>query len=141
MFYNPYQPYPANFQNTQNYQMNPVMLPQEQVTQVEGRAEAEKIQLGPNSSRLVMDKTAPLIWLCVSDGVGQVTATPYDIHEHVDTPPVDMGGIEQRLAAVEAYIAKQMEVQTNAEPDAPAPATEPAGVTYTAKRGYAQNSK
>ena len=142
MFYNPYQPYPANYQNTQNqYQMNPVMLPQEQVMQVEGRAEAEKIQLGPNSSRIVMDKTAPLIWLCVSDGVGHVTVTPFDINEHVDDPPVDLGGIEQRLAAVETYIAKQMEVQTNAEPDAPAPAAEPAGATYTAKRSYSQNSK
>lgn len=138
MFYNPYQPYQANLQT--QYAANPVMLPQEQVTQVDGRKEAEKIQLGPNSSRLVMDKSAPIIWLCVTDGVGQITATPFDIKEHVDAPPVDMGGIEQRLAAVEAYIAKQMEVQANAKPDAPAPAAEPK-LTYTGKHGYSQDNK
>lgn len=97
-------------------------LQQEQVTQVNGRASVEQIQLAPNSSKLVMDTTAPIVWLCVSDGVGRVTATPYDITEHKDAPPVDVAGIEQRLATVEAYIAQQMEaannVQSNAQPAA-----------------------
>ena len=97
-------------------------LQQEQVTQVNGRASVDQIQLAPNSSKLVMDTTAPIVWLCVSDGVGRVTATPYDITEHKDAPPVDVAGIEQRLATVEAYIAQQMEaannVQSNAQPAA-----------------------
>lgn len=142
MFYNPYQPYQANFQNGQTqYGTNPVMLPQEQVTQVEGRAEAERIQLGPNSSRLVMDKAAPIVWLCVSDGVGQVTVTPFDITEHKDAPPVDMGSIETRLANVEAYIAKQMEINSHGKSDAQTSAAEPVSAAVSYTRGRSQNDQ
>ena len=111
-------------------------LQQEQVTQVNGRASVEQIQLAPNSSKLVMDTTAPIVWLCVSDGVGRVTATPYDITEHKDAPPVDVAGIEQRLATVEAYIAQQMEASNNVKSNAQPPAAEQrsTGNSYTSSK-------
>lgn len=126
--FNPYTGFSGGVQSPYQYSgFQPIapaatQLQQEQVTQVNGRASVEQIQLAPNSSKLVMDTTAPIVWLCVSDGVGRVTATPYDITEHKDAPPVDVAGIEQRLATVEAYIAQQMEaasnVQSNAQPAA-----------------------
>lgn len=87
-FYNPYQ-----FQ-----------LPQQQITQVNGKASVDTIQLAPNSSILVMDTSAPIVWMCVSDGVGKVTSTPYDIKVHEEVPPVDVQSIEQRLAKLESLM-------------------------------------
>lgn len=126
--FNPYTGFSGNTQGPYQYGFQPIapqaQLQQEQVTQVNGRASVEQIQLAPNSSKLVMDTTAPIVWLCVSDGVGRVTATPYDITEHKDAPPVDVAGIEQRLANVEAYIAQQMEAANNVKPNASTAATE-----------------
>jgi hypothetical protein len=90
------------------YSSNPYgyILPQQQIIQVNGRASVETMQLAPNSSLLAMDTSAPIVWMCVSDGIGKVTATPYDITVHKDAPPADVQSIEQRLAAIEAAIAE-----------------------------------
>jgi hypothetical protein len=131
--FNPYTGYNGAMQNPYGFQpIATQQLQQEQVTQVNGRASVEQIQLAPNSSKLVMDTTAPIVWLCVSDGVGRVTATPYDITEHKDAPPVDVAGIEQRLSTVEAYIAQQMEAANNVKSNAQPPASEQrsSGNTY-----------
>lgn len=100
MYNNPYQYNPY-----QNYFQQQNILPQQQITQVNGKASVDTIQLAPNSSILVMDTSAPIVWMCVSDGVGKVTSTPYDITIHKDAPPVDMQSIEARLAKVESYIS------------------------------------
>ena len=120
-----FNPYP-NYQNAYQYGYQPSapVLQQEQVTQVNGKASVEQIQLAPNSSKLVMDTTAPIVWLCVSDGVGRVTATPYDITEHKDAPPVDFNGIEQRLSNVEENLKSIMEAMHNGKSNASTPATE-----------------
>ena len=87
-------------------------LPAQQIIQVSGRQSVETMQMAPNSSVLVMDTTAPIVWMCVSDGVGRVTATPYDIAEHHDAPAPD--SVEARLAALEANI-KRMEDMLNVQ--------------------------
>lgn len=113
--YNPYQfqnPYP----NYQNYFQNQPQ--QEQVTQVNGRASVEQIKLAPNSSKLVMDTSAPIVWLCVSDGVGRVTATPYDIVEHREAPQVDVSGMEARVTRLEQIIEGLERGRQNDKPDA-----------------------
>ena len=92
------------------------ILPQQQIIQVNGKASVDSIQLAPNSSILVMDTTAPIVWMCVSDGVGRVTSTPYDISVHKEEPPVDVKSIEQRLAAIEGTIA-EMEGRLNVKSD------------------------
>lgn len=82
---------------------NQHILPQQQILQVNGKASVDTIQLAPNSSILVMDNTAPIVWMCISDGVGKVTATPYDVFPHKDEPTVS---IEQRLTNIENTIAE-----------------------------------
>jgi hypothetical protein len=85
--------------------MNPSpILPQQQIIQVNGKASVDTIQLAPNSSVLVMDTSAPIVWMCVSDGVGKVTATPYDITIHKEAPPIDMTTIEERITRLERVI-------------------------------------
>lgn len=82
------------------------VLPAQQVIQVAGRQSIDTLQMSPNSSVLIMDTSAPIVWLCVSDGLGKVTATAYDITIHQDTPPFDIAGfaesVEGRLKALES---------------------------------------
>ena len=100
------------YQNPYGYFQNQNILPQQQRIQVNGKASVDTIQLAPNSSVLVMDTSAPIVWMCVSDGIGKVTATPYDITVHKEDPPVNMASVEQRIAAIENTIA-EMEGRIN----------------------------
>ena len=47
-----------------------------------------------------MDNTAPIVWLCVSDSLGNVTSTPYDIAPHKEIPKEE-NGLEARILALE----------------------------------------
>ena len=117
--YQPYQQYPqyGGYQNMIPQQQQSAQLPPQQIVQVNGKSSVDTIQLAPNSSILVMDKSAPIVWLCVSDGVGKVTATAYDISEHKDAPPIDTVSIEKRLTVIESTLA-EMEGKLNAESNA-----------------------
>ena len=88
---------------------NSYFQPPQQVLQANGKASVDSIRLSPNSSVFVMDTTAPLIWLCVSDSLGNVTSTPYDIKQHEEPIAQENQGIESRLAALEENIKKLME--------------------------------
>lgn len=112
--YNPYSnPYGYNQPNA--FQQN--ILPQQQIIQVNGKASVDTIQLAPNSSILVMDTSAPIVWMCVSDGIGKVTATPYDIVVHKEDPPIDMKNVETRIAVIEKALA-EMEDKINVKSNA-----------------------
>lgn len=105
MFTNPY--------FNQNYQQN--YLPKQEIIQANGKASVESMMLAPNSSVLVMDTSAPIVWMCVSDGLGKVTATPYQISEYKEKPPVDMQDIESRLARIEKKLEEKENVKPNAK--------------------------
>lgn len=96
------------------------VLPPQQVIQVAGRQSIDTLQMSPNSSVLIMDTSAPIVWLCVSDGLGKVTATAYDITLHQDTPAFDIAGfaesVEDRLSALESKIIKTAEVKRDEQP-------------------------
>lgn len=94
-----------------NQFFSPNMLPAQQVIQVNGKASVEALRMAPNSSVLVLDITAPLVWLCATDGIGSLTATPYDITQHIEETPES--ALEKRLAALEQRL---MEV-LNGKPD------------------------
>ena len=61
--------------------MQPTIQPQ-QILQANGKASIEAMRMPPNSSVLVADQTAPIIWKCVSDSLGNVSATAYDVTPH-----------------------------------------------------------
>lgn len=79
-------------------------LPQQQVLRAHGKASIDQMRLAPNSSVLVLDETAPIVWLCTSDGIGNVNAQAYDIALHQEKPPIDLSTLEQRIAAIEAMM-------------------------------------
>jgi hypothetical protein len=84
--YNPYQGYGMVNQQQLSYysqpQQNNNMGIQQQVVRVNGKNGAEAYQMAPNSSILLLDETAPIVWLKTTDGAGYPTVTPYDIAPH-----------------------------------------------------------
>ena len=118
MYNNPYyaafNPYGAMAQHS-----TPTLQPQ-QIIQVNGKASVDTIQLAPNSSVLLMDTTAPMVWMCVSDGVGKVVATPYKIEPYIEKDEkADV--IEKRLQDIETSIAdieKRIGNRDQRKPDA-----------------------
>ena len=93
-----------------NY-FQPNVLPAQQVVQANGKASIDALRMAPNSSVLIMDTTAPIVWLCTSDGLGNVTSMPYDIAQHVEEPQADP--LEQRLAALEEQIKEIINAKSN----------------------------
>ena len=94
----------------------PNVLQPQQVLQANGKSSIDALRMAPNSSVLIMDNTAPIVWLCTSDGLGNVTPVPYDISPHKDPPPVDMQGLETRVANMEGILTR-LEEKLNGKPD------------------------
>ncbi len=89
-----------------------------EVIHVNGQNGAQALQMAPNSSAIVMDDTAPLIWLCQTDGAGYKTVQAFDISPHKDAPAVDVRSLEERIARLEEMI--------NDKPNEPVPTAKPA---------------
>ena len=106
--------FPNYYQGFQQYPQYQNVLPQQQVLKAKGKASIDTLRLAPNSSVLVLDETAPIVWLCTSDGVGMVSAQAYDITVHQDAPPVDMASIEQRITAIEQTLEGMKNGQSDA---------------------------
>ena len=79
----------------------------QEVIKVSGRNGAEMFQMAPNSSVLLLDTTAPIIWLKTTDGAGYPTITAYDIALHQEPKQVDLASLEKRLLRLEAKINEQ----------------------------------
>ena len=75
-YLNPYNPPPT-------YQQQNILPPQ-QILQAKGKASIDMLRMSPNSSVLIADETAPIVWKCTSDSLGNVTALPFDISPHKD---------------------------------------------------------
>ena len=65
MIYNPY--------------AQPYMQPRQEVIRVNGKNGADAYQMAPNSSILLLDETAPIVWLKTTDGASYPTVTGYEI--------------------------------------------------------------
>lgn len=93
-----YNPYLLNQMNQANqlgqYQPNTSpILPPQQILQAKGKESINALKMSPNSSVLIADETAPIVWKCVSDSLGNVTATPFDISEHKDEQVVQQENV------------------------------------------------
>lgn len=76
-----------------------------------GKQSIDNLKLAPNSSVLVLDTTAPLVWLCSSDSVGSITSTPYTITEYKEEPAVNLSDIEMRVNKLEEMIYAKPDVK------------------------------
>lgn len=98
----PYQGY-GNYYNQQPQQQ----APRYEVIHVNGQNGAQALQMAPNSNAIVMDDTAPMIWLCQTDGAGYKTVQAFDISPHKNAQAVDVNSLEERIARLEGIINEQ----------------------------------
>ena len=90
--------------------------PHMEVTRIQGEPGVDMFQMGPNSSALLLDETAPIVWFVQTDGAGYKTKTPYDISLHVDEPKPDVKSLEDRLISIDQRLQK-LEGAMNDESD------------------------
>ena len=83
-------------------------LPPQQILQANGKTSIDAIRMSPNSSVLIADTTQPIVWKCVSDGLGNVTAEAFDITHHKTEEEVEkentnnlLNDISKRLERLE----------------------------------------
>ena len=85
------------------------IAPQEQhVSRVHGEAGVDQYQMAANSEALLLDETAPMVWLVKTDAAGYKTKYPYDItpHEQKEEPTNDnlremIDDLNKRMSAIE----------------------------------------
>ncbi len=106
--YNPnIYPYPQNTFNT---------MPKYEIIKVNGEAGAKSFRMAPNSSALLLDETAPIIWLVQTDGAGYSTAIAYDITLHKDVPPININELAARVSQLEETINAKSNFRANKQP-------------------------
>ena len=83
-------------------------LPPQQILQANGKSSIDAMRMSPNSSVLIADSTQPIVWKCVSDGLGNVTAEAFDITHHKTDEEVEkettnnlLNDISKRLERLE----------------------------------------
>lgn len=81
--------------------MTAQQFPKHEIIHVNGENGARALQMAPNSETIVMDDTAPMVWLCQTDGAGYKTVRPFDISPHKAAPQVDLADIDARLKRLE----------------------------------------
>ena len=79
-------------------------LPRQEIIRVNGENGAKAYQMAPNSSALLMDETAPLVWLIQTDGAGYKTAVPYTIAPYQSQPVPDLNAMEERIKRLEEML-------------------------------------
>ncbi len=118
--YGNYQPYQMPvFQNPYQSRLDAMQQPMAQrceITRVNGRNGAEAYQLPPNSSILLLDETAPIVWLVQTDGAGYKSLTPYTISPYQAAPPVDVQSLEERVKKLEELINESYSANARTKP-------------------------
>jgi hypothetical protein len=99
-FYNPY----LNMGYPQQQ-----LQPKQEIIRVHGQNGANAYQMAPNSSILLLDETAPVIWLKTTDGASYPTVTGYKITPlETITPQMpsnnDFSELEKRVEKLEEML-------------------------------------
>lgn len=83
---------------------NPYQPMIQQIIKVNGEGGAKAYQMAPNSSALLLDETAPRIWLKQTDGAGYPSLSAYKIEPYAPEPEQDLDSIIKRIENIERVI-------------------------------------
>ena len=100
MYENFWQPYMTPYQTRYNAQQQAFNAKLE-VIRVNGKNGAEAFQMPPNSSIILLDESAPLIWFKMTDGAGYPTLTPYRIEPVKSELAPEVSSLEARIKRLE----------------------------------------
>ena len=79
-------------------------MPKQEIIRVNGENGARAYALPPNSSILLLDETAPIVWLAQTDGAGYKTVTPYTISRYETQPTNDYNSLAERVKRLEEIL-------------------------------------
>lgn len=80
------------------------MAPHYEIIRVNGEAGAKNFRMGPNSNALLLDNTAPRVWLAQTDGTGYLTVEPFKIMPEQQAEQIDLNNLAARVAQLEEII-------------------------------------
>lgn len=86
---------------------NTTFLPKSEIIKVNGKGGAEAYQMGVNSSALLLDETAPIVWLKTTDGAGYPSLSAYSIAPYQPEKPIDTKSLDDRISRLETIIYEQ----------------------------------
>lgn len=89
-----------------------------EIIHVNGENGARAFQMMPNSQALLLDDTAPLVWLAQTDGAGYKTITPYEIKPFEQKEPIK--SLEERIERIE----RMLNDESNSTKDESEPGTD-----------------
>lgn len=72
-----------------------------EIPHVNGQNGAQAYQLPANSSILLLDDNAPIVYLVRTDSAGYKTITPYAIQEYKPEPAIDIRALLERVESLE----------------------------------------
>jgi len=72
-----------------------------EIIHVNGENGAQALQMMPNSQALLLDDTAPIVWLAQTDGAGYKTITPYSIAPYQPEPEITTKELDERIRKLE----------------------------------------
>ena len=75
-----------------------------EIVRVNGENGARALPLGPNSNALLLDESAPIVWLVQTDGAGYKTVQPYKIEPYKPEAPADTRSLENRIKRLEEIV-------------------------------------
>lgn len=118
-----YDPYNNAYQYNNPYMQRLNQMQSQQrteVVRVNGKNGAEAYQLAPNSSVLMLDTTAPVVWLAETDGAGYKTVLPYSITPYKTEAEAEAKSLNERVTRLEEIINAQSDTATiNKKPAKP----------------------
>lgn len=100
------------YQTPMGYGMNGMnhtqqtILPPQQILQANGKQSIDTLRMSPNSSALIADATQPIIWKCISDSLGNVSATAYDVTLHKDEQVVEKETINNSILEINERLSR-----------------------------------
>lgn len=113
---NPYLDRLNQLQSQQMAQAAPP-APRCEIVHVNGENGARAWRMAPNSQCLLLDDTAPIVWLAITDGAGYPTLTPYTITPYQAAPAPDYNSLDDRISKLEAILSAQPNPAANAKND------------------------
>lgn len=105
------------------YPQQPQMMPQQRVPKrteidrVRGREGAMDFPMFPNCEAMLLDETAPIVWLVQTDMTGMKTLSPYLISPYKPEKEVTLSDLDARLKRIEEEMINHDDAESNAPDD------------------------
>ena len=95
-------------------QYNPYNIGQ-QIVRVNGEQGANAYQMMPNSSALLLDETAPRLFLKTTDGAGYGVIQAFKLEKYEPEKPIDLDTIIKRIEKLERMVKDEKPTTTSAK--------------------------